>query len=97
MDIALKVQSNDFSLANVREVVDYALRDQLRHVQFRRDHFAEMCHSFENEHGLSSDEFLRRFDEGKLGDDAYLFDWYAAKRGLDLWHRRFLILNGVSL
>ncbi|MBX3052900.1 MAG: hypothetical protein KF753_15550 [Caldilineaceae bacterium] len=97
MDIALKVQSNDFSLANIREVVDYALRNQLRHAQLRRDHFAEMCRSFEQQHEISSDEFLRRFDEGTLGDDAYLFDWYAAKRGLDLWQQRFLILNGVSL
>ncbi len=97
MDSVLKVGSNKLSDVNVREVVDYALRNQLRYAQLRRDYFAEMCCSFESEHGLSSDEFLHRFDDGELGDDAYLFDWYAAKCGLDLWQRRFVILNGVSL
>jgi len=30
-------------------------------------------------------------------NDAHLFDWYAAKRGLDLWQQRFTILNDLSL
>jgi len=97
MDIALKVESNEFSDANVREVVGYALRTQLQHARIRRDHFAELCRTFERDHKLSSNEFLQRFDDGALGDDAYLFDWYAAKRGLDLWQQRFQILNGLSL
>lgn len=97
MDIALKVESNEFSDANVREVVDYALRNQLRHAGIRRDHFAELCRTFERDHKLSSNEFLQGFDDGELGDDAYLFDWYAAKRGFDLWQQRFQILNGLSL
>ncbi len=97
MDIALKVQSDDFSLTNVREVVDYALRNQLVYARVRRDHFAEMCRTFESAHKLSSDEFLRRFDAGELGDDAYLFDWFAAKSGLDIWQQRYQILSRLSL
>ena len=76
----------------MREVVAYAMRNQLRHAGIRRDHFAELCQAFESEYKLSSNEFLQQFDNGELGDDAYLFDWYAAKRGLDLWQRRFVIL-----
>ena len=33
---------------------------------------------------MSSDEFMRRFEAGELGDDAIYFDWYAAKCGLDI-------------
>lgn len=31
------------------------------------------------------------------GDDLECFDWYAAKRGLDLWDRRARILSGVAV
>lgn len=97
MDIALKITTNEFSAASVREVVSDALRSQVNHARIRMEHFAKLCQEFENKHQLSSDDFLRRFDAGELGDDAYLFDWYAAKRGLDVWQRRFAVLNGISL
>jgi len=35
---------------------------------------------------------MQRFEAGELGDDADYFDWFAAKRGLDLWDRRCRIL-----
>ncbi|MBI3959147.1 MAG: hypothetical protein HY328_10080 [Chloroflexi bacterium] len=71
--------------------------NELQHARVCKDHFDELCRAFESEHTLSSDEFLRKFDDGELGDDAYLFDWFAAKRGLNLWQQRFLILSGFSL
>ena len=37
---------------------------------------------------MSSDEFMQRFEAGELGDDAVYFDWYAAKRGLDVMRRK---------
>ena len=40
---------------------------------------------------------MQRFEAGQLGDEAQYFDWYAAKRGLDIWDRRFRILSGVSV
>ena len=46
--------------------------------------FEERCRAFELEHHMSSDEFMRRFETGELGDDAVYFNWYAAKRGLDV-------------
>ena len=46
--------------------------------------FEERCRAFELEYHMSSDEFMRRFEAGELGDDAVYFDWYAAKRGLDV-------------
>lgn len=35
--------------------------------------------------------------QGENGDDLWAFDWFAAKRGLDLWERRYQILSKVSL
>lgn len=46
---------------------------------------------------MSSDAFLEAFDSGRLGDDEYLFDWYAAKMGLDGWGRQIQLLEGLSV
>ena len=32
---------------------------------------------FENQYNLSSEEFYRRFQTGKMGDDADMFEWSA--------------------
>ncbi len=40
---------------------------------------------------------MRQFESGALGDEAVYFDWYAAKRGLDLWERKLRILSGVTV
>lgn len=50
--------------------------------------FEERCRAFELEYHMSSDEFMRRFEAGELGDDAVYFTWYAAKRGLDVMRRK---------
>lgn len=97
MELAVKIQSNDFAASEVRDVVGVALSNERSQAQIRRDYFAKLCKDFETEHRLSSDEFIRRFDGGELGDDAYLFDWFAAKRSLDLWQRRYQILSGLTL
>ncbi len=46
---------------------------------------------------MSSDEAMQGFESGELGDDEYLFNWYAVKRGFDYWDREVRILSGVSL
>jgi len=97
MNIAIKVQNSKFPQAEIQETVAYALRTEAEHARLRRDYFADLCKAFEDQYSLVSEEFLRRFEHGELGDAAYMFDWYAAKRGLDLWERRYRILTEVSL
>jgi len=97
-EIALRTQ---FSMAinsdEVRRVLDSALRHEADLAGARRAHFERACQAFERRYRMSSEEFMRQFEPGTLGDDADYFDWYAAKRGLDLWERRFRILSGVEV
>lgn len=81
----------------VRQVLDGALRNEAELADGRRAYFERSCRSFEQQFKMSSDEFMRRFESGDLGDEAVYFDWYAAKRGLDLWAQRFDILAGVQV
>jgi hypothetical protein len=97
-EIALRTQiSAEVSLDEVRRVLGNALRHEVDLADARRSYFERACRVFEQQHQMSSEEFMRLFESGALGDDAEYFDWYAAKRGLDLWERRFHILSGVEV
>ena len=85
------------TLDDVRSVVDGALRRETELARARRAYFERACRAFEQQHGLTSDEFMQQFESGSLGDAAAYFDWYAAKRGFDLWEHKLLILSGVSV
>ena len=97
-EIALKAGfPAPFSLDEVRQVVDDALRREADLADARRVYFARQCSVFEQKHEMTSDEFMERFESGTLGDDPEYFDWYAAKRGLDVWDRRVRILAGIQV
>ncbi len=50
----------------------------------RFTHYDKRCRKFEKQYGMNSDEFIQKFESGLLGDDQDYFDWYAAKKGLDI-------------
>ncbi len=89
--------STEVNLEQARKVLGSALRHQADLANARRAHFERACRAFEQQHQMSSKEFMQEFESGALGDEAEYFDWYAAKRGLDLWERRFSILSGVTV
>ena len=85
------------SREEVYKVLDSALRHEADLADARRARFKRICTNFEQQFQMSSEEFMKKFDSGAIGDDAEYFDWYAAKRGLDLWERRFQILSEVKV
>ena len=96
--IALRTQlSGGINLGEVRKVLSSALRREVDLANARHSYFERACRTFEQQHQMSSEEFMQQFESGALGDEAIYFDWYAAKRGLDLWERRFRILSGVEV
>jgi hypothetical protein len=97
MEIALTTQMPTIDKEEVREALQTALRNETEIARARRDSFEHACRAFEQQQQLSSVEFIQRFEAGQLGDEVQYFDWYAAKRGLDIWERRFRILSGVSV
>ena len=96
--IALRTHiSTGVNLDEVRKVLGNALRHQVDLASARRTYFERACRACEQQHQMSLEEFMQQFESGTLGDDAEYFDWYAAKRGFDLWERRFHILSGVEV
>jgi hypothetical protein len=97
-EIALKMKfSAAHSSAEVRKVLSDALFQEAKLAETRRSYFGRLCQTYEQQHHMTSDNFLQQFESGELGDDAVYFDWYAAKRGLDLWQHRFHILSEVHV
>jgi hypothetical protein len=86
-----------FDRDDVRSVLNGALRRETELARARRTYFERACRTYEEQFGLTSDEFMRQFEAGSLGDAAGYFDWYAAKRGLDLWEHKLTVLSGVSV
>ncbi|MBI3764228.1 MAG: hypothetical protein HY260_20500 [Chloroflexi bacterium] len=97
MNVTITMTAPTFSETEVGETVAYALQNGAALAKARRDFFRNSCATFEKKHAMTSDEFWAKFEAGELGDDAEYFDWYAVKRGFDLWNRRYLILAGVRV
>jgi hypothetical protein len=49
--------------------------------------YKKAIREFERKHRLSTQAFLKRFESGRLGDDAEYFDWYAFAKLLSQWRQ----------
>ena len=81
------------SKSEVEKTINQALKNQTTLAQHRRAQFERLCAEFEEKFGFTSDKFLEQFEAGELGDEVPYFDWFAAKRGFDLWDRKYHILT----
>ena len=97
MTLALKTDLTGYKKGDIRNAVSYALTSAAAQARQRFEYYANLCKQFEMRFGMTSDEFVEKFDSGVLGDDQEYFDWYAAKRGMDIWRARSDILSGVSV
>ena len=97
MQISLTLPANGLTVEQARDILGEAIQDETAQAQVRMAYFAGLCHELEETHHMSSAEFIERFEAGELGDDQYLFDWYAAKQGLDYWSQRYHLLSTVTL
>lgn len=95
MEIILSTSQTSFDTNDVRSVLRAAVRRETVLARSRRQAYERACHEFEDQFNRTTERFLRDFEAGELGDDEAYFDWYAAKRGFDLWDRRTKILDGV--
>ena len=87
----------DFTPQEVSEVIRGALEQNQRVAKYKIKKYSGICKNFEKKYGMDSDLFLEKFGSGELGDDDDFFDWYAAKRGLDIWNKKLKIISGIQI
>ena len=76
----------------ITAVIAESIASHLDFAQRRLSAYQLHCSEFEQRHGMSTEEFLERFEAGSLGDQQEWFDWYAAAQGKKLWYRKRDIL-----
>ena len=76
----------------VQEVIDESIASHLAFAQRRLSAYQASCATFEQHYGMSTQEFLDKFESGTLGDQQEWFDWYAAAEGEKIWSRKHDIL-----
>lgn len=50
---------------------------------------------FESKYHLTTQAFLKRFEEGQMGDEADYFDWYAYSKLLAEWQKSQSAIRSV--
>ena len=68
-----------------------------RIASYKKKKYMGVCKRFEEKYNMNSDVFMDKWGSGKLDDRDDYFDWFAAKKGLDIGDRRVRILAGVKL
>jgi hypothetical protein len=96
MDLTFNIKK-DFSLEEVSEVIRSALDLDKRIAQIKKDKYFNICKNFEDKYEMESDSFMEKFDSGQLDDRDDFFDWYAAKKSLNIWSKKLEILSGINL
>lgn len=93
----LELPKTEYPEQVVHDVVKSALRDQANVARLRFEQFQNECRAFEVRFQMTTDDFAARFDSGDLGDDEEWFDWFAARRGREVWRLRATVLDEVAL
>ena len=77
----------------VRQTVDKLISCQLQKQQYDLKTIQEKLTSFEIQHGLSSDVFHEKFQQGQLGDNEDFFEWGALVQMYTRIKQRISLLN----
>lgn len=72
-----------------------ALKEKL--LSIKAESYLERLKKFEKKHNMTSEEFLKAFDVGKLGDDAEWFDWLFVYEAFNKIVKQRKIIEGLSL
>ena len=89
--------TKEYPVQEVSSVIKSALLRDARVASYKEKRYAGVCKRFEQKYGMDSDKFMDKLESGVLDDRDDYFDWFAAKKGLDIWSRRLRILSGVNI
>ncbi len=96
MAISINI-TKEYPAREVSSVIKSALTRDARVAAYKEKRYINIYKRFEKRYGIDSDEFVNNLESGMLDDRDDYFDWFAAKKGWDIWSRRLRILAGVNL
>jgi len=63
-------------------IVKESLQRELRFSEAKVNLLKEEIEGFEKRYGMSSEEFMTKFERGELGDEQDYFEWWGLLRGI---------------
>ncbi len=81
----------------LKPLLESALRSELRMLELSLQRTSQRLHAFETQYGLTSDEFERRFNAGKLEESLDFVEWAGELKTFRLLEAQRHALQGVQL
>lgn len=66
-------------------------------LNFKLKQYKERLKKFEEEHKMSTREFLKKYNAGELGDEAYLLEWEYLADATNLTKQELIEVEKISL
>ncbi len=79
------------------KVVIETIQNEIKRLREKTASFQKQLNDYEQQFHLKSDVFLKKFDNGELGDDQIFFEWYAALQTFYRIKERLISLEKVKL
>lgn len=76
--------------------VDDAIRREASLGRLLVERYRSKLDRFEEEHGMSTETFRERFEDGELGDDEAFFEWLAVSKALEHWEGKLEDLRAAG-
>ena len=78
-------------------VLKSSLELKRKTLEFNLEHYRERLRDFEKRFGMSSSEFISKFNKGELGDDQHWFEWEYLVEAYQETKRQLALLEQVEL
>lgn len=79
------------------DVVKSSINLKKRILKSNYEDYKKRLKKFESKQGMSTKQFLKKYNSGQLGDDQKWFDWLFAYEAFSEINRELLLLRRVKL
>ena len=79
------------------EVVFATIQKEILRLKKKIESLLQKLQKYEKQYKMTSEEFITKFDKGKLGDEEVFFEWYADIKTLREVQKKLQLLEKVKL
>lgn len=94
MKFTFNIETN-FPDQEVNEVIHSALEHEKHVAKYKVKRYASICEEYEKKFGFGSGDVKTKIEARDIREESDFFNWYAAKRALDYWNRKLIILLDI--
>ena len=81
----------------LKPLLEAAIRSEMKMLEYGIRRTREQLAKFENQHGMKSEEFERRFKAREIGETLEFIDWWMEVEALHMLEGKYQALHNVRL